>query len=415
MDFRIVHSSARCLLQHCDPYNQAELIRIYQSNGGEVPTDGAGLAILRFETLYIYLPTVFVVTIPFAIFPFGIAQALWVTLIALSYILASVAAWDLSVEYAPLLSGTLLCFFLANSGSLISSGNPAGIAVSLCAIGAWCFLRERFVTIGILCFAASLAVKPHDSGLIWLYFLIAGGIYRKRALQVFATLATLTIPAALWLTYISPNWIKELHANVVTLSERGGVSDPGPAFVLGRGTFMLTDLQAVFSFLWDNPNFYNYASYLVCFLLLVIWAIATLRSPTAKRSSLLALAVVAALSMLPVYHRQYDAKLLLLTIPACCVLWAEGGTVGRIAAIIECAGLVLSADLPWAFLLAIIPKLNLPAPGYVRHLLPVALAFPLPLTLFAVVVFYLSLYVKRNPTTRSIGMSRNSTSESKQT
>jgi len=29
----------------------------------------------------------------------------------------------------------------------------------------------------------SVAIKPHDAGLVWLYFLLAGGVYRKRALQ----------------------------------------------------------------------------------------------------------------------------------------------------------------------------------------------------------------------------------------
>ena len=34
-----------------------------------------------------------------------------------------------------------------------------------------------------MCLAISLMLKPHDAGLVWLYFLLAGGIYRKRALQ----------------------------------------------------------------------------------------------------------------------------------------------------------------------------------------------------------------------------------------
>jgi len=32
--------------------------------------------------------------------------------------------------------------------------------------------------------------------------------------------------------------------------------------------------------------------------------------------------------MLVTYHRPFDAKLLLLAVPACAMLWAEGGRIG---------------------------------------------------------------------------------------
>ena len=50
---------------------------------------------------------------------------------------------------------------------------------------------------GILCMAVSLAIKPHDSGLVWFYFLLAGGVYRKRALQTLAVTVLLALPAIL--------------------------------------------------------------------------------------------------------------------------------------------------------------------------------------------------------------------------
>jgi len=79
--------------------------------------------------------------------------------------------------------GALIGFFLANCELLIVLGNMAGVAIGLCVVAVWCFLRERYVAAGIFCLAISLAIKPHDSGLVWLYFLLAGGIYRRRALQ----------------------------------------------------------------------------------------------------------------------------------------------------------------------------------------------------------------------------------------
>ena len=43
----------------------------------------------------------------------------------------------------------LLCLFLLGSELLLEFGNAAGIAISLCVIAVWCFLKDRFVSAGI--------------------------------------------------------------------------------------------------------------------------------------------------------------------------------------------------------------------------------------------------------------------------
>ncbi len=123
-------------------------------------------------TQHIYLPTAFSLTVPFAMLPWGPAHILWLTLTAGGLIFASFLAWNLGANYAPVLSGALVGFFLANSVELITLGNPSGIAISLCVVAVWCFLRERFIPAGILCLAFSLAVKPQGAGLGLALFLI---------------------------------------------------------------------------------------------------------------------------------------------------------------------------------------------------------------------------------------------------
>ena len=395
LDFRMAHGSAKCLLQNCDPYNQSDLAHMYFAENGEKPTDKTAAGILDDETRYIYLPTVFAFTLPFAILPVSVAQGIWIATIAGSFILASFLMWNLAASHSPLLSGALLCFCLANSGSLISSANPGGIAISLCIVAAWCFLKERFVTAGIVCLAISLMLKPHDTGLVWLYFVLAGGMFRKRALQSLSVFGVLSLPTVLWVFHISPNWIKEIQSNMLALSAHGSVSDPSPAFVLGRGTFMITDLQAVISFFWDDPKFYNSVSYFVCILLLAVWIFVTLRSRPLQNSPWFALAAVSALSMLPFYHRQYDARLVILTIPACALLWAEGGLAGRLALLVNSVGFFLIADLPWAFALSFIHSHLPSAAGLSRQIVSAAVAFPVPLILLTMCVFYLRVYAKR--------------------
>ena len=259
----------------------------------------------------------------------------------------------------------------------------------------WCFLRERFVPAGILCLAVSLAIKPHDTGLVWLYFLLAGGVYRKRALQTLLAAVAISLPGVLWVWQVAPHWMRELHSNILAFSVHGGINDPGLASTGGHGLDMLISLQTAISVFRDDPRIYNPASYLICAPLLLLWAFVTLRSRPSLARAWLALAAIAALSMLPVYHRQVDAKLLLLTVPACAMLWAEGGLIGWFALLVNTAGFVLTGDIPWAILLGFINNSHLPATGLSGQILMAVQVFPAPLILLVMVIFYLWVYVRR--------------------
>ncbi len=181
MDFRIAYSGGRCLLHQGDPYNQADLYQSYLEGGGGAPRNEADRYTLDFETRYFYFPSTFAVTVPLALVPFKFAQVIWVFANAVSFMLAAHLMWDLAAEYAPLTSGAFLCFYLINTFNYICLGNPVGIAVSFCVISVWCFLRNRFIVGGIVCMAISLLIKSHDSGVIFLFFGLAGGVLRNRA------------------------------------------------------------------------------------------------------------------------------------------------------------------------------------------------------------------------------------------
>jgi len=391
VDFRVVYYSARCLIEHCDPYQESELLRTYRAEGGERPSDTADIR--QIVTRYIYLPTAFCFTVPFAMLPWGPAHILWMMLTVGSLILASFLVWNLGAEFAPIVSGVLIGFLLANSVVIVILCNTAGIAVSLCVVAVWCFVREQFVPAGILCLAISLAVKPQDAGLVWLYFLLAGGVYRKRALQTLLVIVALSLPAVLWVWRVAPHWMQEWHTNVLAFSARGGLTDPGPA---STGPRTLVDLQVVVSFFRDDPRIYNAVSYLVCASLLVVWGVVTLRSRSSPARAWLAIAAIAALSMLPVYHHLMDTKLLLLTVPACAMLWAQGGSIGRLALLVNTAGFVLTGDISSAILLRLIASLHLSSTGLSGQVQTAVQIFPIPLVLLIMGIFYLCVYVQRS-------------------
>jgi hypothetical protein len=392
VDFRVLYYPARCLIQHGDPYNERDVQRISLEEGGAPPWDTA--KVRQVVTQYMYPPTSFSLTIPFAMLPWGIAHILWMTFSIGSLIFASFLIWDLGANYAPVLSGVLIGFLLANSELLVITGNAAGIAIGLCVVAVWCFLCERHSAAGVLCLAISLAIKPHDTGLVWLIFLLAGGVYSKRALQSLLATVAMSLPVVLWVWHVAPNWVQELHSNIAAFSVYGGMNDPGLASTGAHGLGMLVSLQSIFGFFWDDPHFYNSASYLLVAPLLLLVAFVTLRSRPSPRRTWLALAAIAALTMLPVYHRAQDTKLLLLTVPACAMLWAEGGRTGRLALLVNSAGFVLTGDLPWVVVLSLIGRLHLPATRLSSWLVMAVQVFPIPLILLLMGIFYLWVYVR---------------------
>ena len=262
IDFKVPYYSARCLLQHCDPYMQSDVLRIYEAEGGERPGETPQDRLN--STRFVYFPTLFLFTSPLALLPFEPAHVLWTVLTLGSVLLASFLLWNLAVENAPLLSACLIGFMLANSVLLVIIVNPAGIAIALCIIAVWCFIKERYEAAGVWCLAVSLLVKPHDVGFVWLYFLLAGGVYRKRALQTLALVIALGLPTILCVTHFSPHWMPELRSTVSSAAAHGGPDDPGPASTGAHGLGMMINLQTALSYFRDDPHFYNSVTYLIC-------------------------------------------------------------------------------------------------------------------------------------------------------
>jgi hypothetical protein len=395
VDFKHIYYGTRCLIQHRNPYNVSELEGVYRAEGGERPSET--LAAHQAVTIYRNLPATFIFVAPFAMLPWGPALLLWMMLTAGVFILAALLMWNIGESYAPNVSLFLICILLANCEMIFGSGNTAGIAVGLCVVAVWCFLQERFVLAGVLCLALSLAIKPHNAGLVWLYFLLAGGAYRKRALQALLITSVLSLVAILWVTPIAPHWMQELNANMLTTSAHGGINDPGPTSETGRYAYMIIDLQAAISVFRDDPRIYNPVSYLACGALLLVWSVRTIRARFSPSKAWIALAAVVPLTLLVTYHRPYDAKLLLLTIPACAMLWAEGRLIRWIAVLVTTAGVVLTADIPLALLVIFTRDLSINTASLSGLILKAVLTRPTPLILLAMSIFYLWIYLRCDP------------------
>ena len=337
------------------------------------------------------------------VLPWEAAQTIWLLFLGGVYILGAILMLYLGRSYAPGVSLLLICILLAESELTFATGNTAGVVVGLCLVSVWCLLQGRFVAVAVLCLAASLAVKPHDAGLIWLYFLLAGGVQRKRALQTFAVTAVLALSAMLWVSHVAPHWTQGWMANMSSISGPNGLNNPGPGAISNRTGGMVLDLQAAIAVFRDDPHVYNPATYVVCGVLLLLWAISTLRSRFSPRRAMFALAAIVPLTILVTYHRAYDAKLLLLTVPACAILWAEGASIRWLALIVSTCGIVMTGEIPLAVLVYFTNGLHIGSAGFFGQMLRVVVTRPGSLSLLAMAIFYLWVYVHRSTDKKQIG------------
>jgi hypothetical protein len=395
-DFKVVYYPARCLLQlqHGDPYSERDVLRVYRGEDRERPNEP--ILDRQVKTRFFYPPTALIVTLPFAFVGFAAGKLLWTVVLTLSLVLASILMCDMAGDLAPLLSGSLAGFALMNSFWLFMVGNAAAIAVGFCVIAVWCFYRERLAVLGVLCLALSLALKPNDSGLVWLCLLLVGGTFRKRALQALLTVVILSLPVVLWVTYMSSHWLQELQANMAFFSGVGSIADPAATGMAGLNMDSLVQLQSAAGIFFTNPSTYNLISYTMSIPLILFWVVLTIRTRPTPIGVSLALAASAPLSMLPTYHMQHDAKLILLTIPACAMLWARRGALGWLAMLVTAAGFVVNGDIFSGIRILLTRGILVPQPTFASRLITVVFTRPAPLVLLLMAVFYLWVLAKHS-------------------
>ena len=194
------------------------------------------------------------------------------------------------------------------------------------------FSAWAFPGSGAFLLMLSLAIKPQIGGLLALYFLTQKP-YRRYAAVALAGALTLLVCSGLSLRLHpqSANWISTLRANLGATTGPGGSADPRQANQEAIGD---TNLQTLTSIFFVEARTFNSIAYAIFLGLLTAWIIAVPWSNASLETHFLSLAALSILSLMPMYHRFYDTRLLLLTVPAVAVIFQKRRILGGFIAVL---------------------------------------------------------------------------------
>jgi hypothetical protein len=300
-DFVSVYSAARTWIHGGDPYDLPRVAATWRESGVFTRRDTSLWAT-------VYPPTSLITLVPLAMLPSSVAMMAWlaITIALLSY--QFVALIDLA-KLQPrdprrlILVGGALAAAPLQFGLL--SGQLSLPAISLCIIAFWYVGRDREKLAGAL-LAFACAIKPQVGAPFVAYFLVQ----RRRVVSSYAILLGAAIGAlalaTMRLSHV--NWIAGWTQSIAVSSKVGGVNDYGWT---NEFRDEIIDLKML---LVSMPvDALALRIMIECVVIaLVAWYVRSLRRgrDLIDRQGLLPLAGLCALSLLPVYHRVYDATLL---------------------------------------------------------------------------------------------------------
>jgi hypothetical protein len=315
-DFLAPYLQSKAWVLGLDPYSPQVLLRLWPAEAFQfyyLPRETAdGTLIAKRGIPTAYPLTALVLIAPFSFLSWKMAYALWLALNltlfpAMVWALVAIAGFSYREPRAILLiAGTLA---LAPFHSGIVTGNVTLVAVELSVIALYAARRSYGLWSSFL-LAVAAGLKP-QIGLCFLLFYLVRGRWK-----IFGgAMAVLTGLAAIaWLRLLIPHtpWLTNYLNDSRTLLDTG---------VLGNFTginptrFGLINLQVALYPIIGVAQITNRLAMAIGVLFLVVWLIISSRRTRQEKTfclEVLDISAIAVISLLPVYHRFYDAALLVL-------------------------------------------------------------------------------------------------------
>jgi hypothetical protein len=300
-DFGIYSAASRAWVAGENPYDEPALHERWRR---ETSGDSSITEISWLQS--IVPPTTLVMLAPFAMLPRASAFAAWYAFNLLALTAAGAAALATSGLSLRQFRGWALLAAIALLGPVqsgVHAGQPAIAAAACIVVAIWCESRDRPIAAGVLLALATALKLQLGAPLIVL------ALYRRRwraggvATAVFALVALVAVGR---LQVAGIAWWGDWMANIHRSASNGAPND----FTDANPTRdHLLNLQLPLYAITASRQAAMTLSLLIGGVLAIVYAIRLHRTPT---KILLAVAPAAALTLLPIYHRYYDATLLII-------------------------------------------------------------------------------------------------------
>jgi hypothetical protein len=303
-DFVSVHAAVRTWIGGGDPYDLKAVTETWGREGIFADRD-----VSYFAT--VYPPTSLFMIIPLALLPAIAAMGAWLAIMLALLAFQFRALAELARIYWHdgrflLLVGAAVASAPLQFGIL--SGQLSIPAIALCIIALSLAQNERDVLAGIL-LGLACGLKPQVAGAFVAYYLVVrrfklAGV----AIAVGSAIGVMAL-AAMKLTHI--NWVTGWKQSILATQVLNAVNDYGWG---NKFRDEIIDLKMLLVSAIHDPQMLKLAIGVIVLGLLAWYAFVFFKRRWTGVNELLPLAGLAAISLLPIYHRVYDVTLLTLAL-----------------------------------------------------------------------------------------------------
>ncbi len=322
-----MYASTRCVLHGTDPYKTGD---------AQTQLDLAGANRRQFAGVYwarhslVYPPLTYYVMAPMAWLNYPASCRVWFALLGAALIAGGGAAIRLSPLPARAFVLCGVSAILWGSGVLVRLGQISALVIGLVAIGSMLFLaRRHLVGASCLLFLAA-AMKPQLVIPLLVYFCLPKETrkYALATLVVFAAavgLSGLVLASRPQTAHWPTDLADQLHSSATVSA--------APVEKLETGVVNLQALTALFS---TNPKVYGTVSAGVVVALIVLLAVGLHGLGENPMREWVGVAAVSILTLVLAYHRSYDMRMVMLTLPALALLWRRAPKMAAVVSFLSC-------------------------------------------------------------------------------
>jgi hypothetical protein len=298
----------------CNPYSVQDLDKVL------VKARGSGIRQDWSDQLPIYPPTTFVLLLPLSLLSYKSATIFWYSLSLATYVygLCWIYLFSSALAGTPLIVRVglvLLGLHFPKMLQCLGFGNPSLIVTGLLLFCVFDEAESRKI-LRLICIAIACLLKP-PLALPLVALVLFKDPKRTRDGSIATALLALMFLALGLYAFLPPgmaHWRLDLSQNLA-LGERGGMNPS----LRGAPSNTMLNIATLPGYFLTNPVSIRFISFAVIAALAVLYLIALNRLRKSAlwetRGYLLAVATLAVLTLLPVYHRFCDIGVLLLAVP----------------------------------------------------------------------------------------------------